>query len=85
MSSFGAPQANRAIRVLPPERGAFPLDHDGECKRLVTEYLACLRKNKNNNNEACRDLSRAYLECRMKHGLMKPDRMENLGFTDASR
>ncbi|KAI9172919.1 Cytochrome c oxidase assembly protein cox19 [Blastocladiella emersonii ATCC 22665] len=82
--SFGAPQALTNATVLPPERGAFPLDHDGECKQLVTEYLKCLKGNKG-NNATCKDLSKRYLECRMQRGLMAKDNMENLGFTDKSR
>ena len=30
----------------------------------MREYLACLKKHKNNNGE-CRELSKAYLQCRM--------------------
>lgn len=37
--AFGASR----IQTRPPERGVFPLDHDGECKdhmkvRLITYY-----------------------------------------------
>lgn len=37
----------------------------GECKAAKTEYMNCLSKSLGNNN-ACRTLSKAYLECRMK-------------------
>lgn len=36
----------------------------GECKDFMKEYVKCVRANKNNNG-ACRELSRAYLQCRM--------------------
>lgn len=62
--SFGRPPTFSSFQVLPPERGSFPLDHYGECKSFMQEYLACLRANKNNNG-ACRHHSKAYLACRM--------------------
>ncbi|KNE72171.1 hypothetical protein AMAG_16658 [Allomyces macrogynus ATCC 38327] len=82
--SFGAPQALSNITVLPPERGSFPLDHDGECKSIMKDYLACMRKSGGSSTK-CRDLSKKYLECRMERGLMAPDKMENLGFHDKTR
>lgn len=36
----------------------------GECKDFMLEYVKCLKENKNNNG-ACREKSRAYLQCRM--------------------
>ena len=27
----------------PPDKGSFPLDHDGECKPMKEQYMACLR------------------------------------------
>ncbi|CAG8478522.1 10065_t:CDS:2 [Ambispora gerdemannii] len=63
--SFGRPPNITTFSATPPERGSFPLDHEGECKKLVKEYLECLKQNKSDNG-ACRHLSKAYLECRMK-------------------
>lgn len=89
--SFGRPPTFTTL--LPPERGSFPLDHDGvcmltgECKDLVTDYLRCLKNHKNDNGQ-CRHLSKAYLECRMNKcvlansNLMERDDMDNLGFGD---
>jgi cytochrome c oxidase assembly protein subunit 19 len=48
----------------PPEKGVFPLDHDGECKPDMVSYLHCLKKN-NVDYLPCQDLSKAYLACRM--------------------
>ena len=59
-SPFGAGR----VEVKPPERGIFPLDHDAECKQYVTEFLNCLKKNKN-DHFYCRESSKAYLQCRM--------------------
>lgn len=72
--SFGRPPTFSNFQVLPPERGSFPLDHDGalvnltdagECTAAMREYLACLKAHQNNNG-ACRHLSKAYLACRME-------------------
>ncbi|RPA84668.1 hypothetical protein BJ508DRAFT_205769, partial [Ascobolus immersus RN42] len=48
-----------------PERGSFPLDHDGECKPVKERYLACLKKAKGTNQMDCRLLAKEYLKCRM--------------------
>ncbi|KAG1055400.1 hypothetical protein G6F46_007086 [Rhizopus delemar] len=67
-----------------PLLGSFPLDHDGECKAFIKEYIKCLKENKNNNG-LCRQFSKAYLQCRMDNGLMDRDDMKNLGFADLNR
>ena len=71
---------SKAPAPRPPLKGAFPLDHDGECRAQQTEYMACLT---NNGFVAtlCREQSRRYLECRMQHGLMSAEEMEKLGFS----
>ena len=78
MSSTGKAQAT------PPERGSFPLDHRGECKKTmkvsahsslasigaradtapVQLYMDCM-KQESYGPGACRELSKAYLQCRM--------------------
>jgi len=82
MSGFGSP-GGRAVSVKPspPERGSFPLDHDAECKHLISSYLRCLKTQSTpgQNNEECRKLAKGYLACRMDHNLMAKDSMENLG------
>ncbi|KAF2746481.1 hypothetical protein M011DRAFT_387815, partial [Sporormia fimetaria CBS 119925] len=65
-----------------PERGSFPLDHDGECKSIMVKYLSCIRSHRGSNDPECRNLSKAYLSCRMDHNLMAPDSFKNLGFAD---
>ncbi len=37
----------------PPDKGSFPLDHEGECKRFYLKYMLCLSKNEHRNSE-CR-------------------------------
>ncbi|KAI0387303.1 hypothetical protein F5Y04DRAFT_1967 [Hypomontagnella monticulosa] len=66
MSSFGSPGAGPyAGKPVPPQRGSFPLDHDGECKNVMTKYLSCIKKVKGVNDEECRNLAKSYLACRM--------------------
>ncbi|EEH45691.1 cytochrome c oxidase assembly protein COX19 [Paracoccidioides brasiliensis Pb18] len=78
--SFGSP-GGRSVnyKPKPPERGSFPLDHDGECKFIISSYLQCLKKGGGVNDETCRKLAKSYLSCRMDHNLMAPERFENLG------
>ncbi|EEA20627.1 Cytochrome c oxidase assembly protein cox19 [Talaromyces marneffei ATCC 18224] len=85
--SFGAPGGAAAnFKPTPPERGSFPLDHDGECKHLIQNYLKCLKSQGGVNNEDCRKLAKGYLGCRMDKNLMAPDEFKNLGleFKDKS-
>ena len=69
---------------LAPEKGVFPLDHFGECKRVMRAYLGCL-KSRGDDAARCRDLSKKYLECRMERELMAKQPLEELGFSDTSK
>ncbi|KAL5594539.1 hypothetical protein BROUX41_001465 [Berkeleyomyces rouxiae] len=85
MSSFGSPGGGKlTTKPTPPERGSFPLDHDGECKSIMKEYLGCLQNVRGMNDERCRQLAKGYLACRMDRNLMARDDFKNLGFTDAT-
>ena len=64
-----------------PEKGSFPLDHEGECKKPMLHYMICLRQHSNNNAE-CRSLAKDYLDCRMNHRLMIREDWNKLGFGD---
>ncbi|OCF33862.1 cytochrome c oxidase assembly protein COX19 [Kwoniella heveanensis BCC8398] len=81
MSSFGRPGFADSFKVTPPQRGSFPLDHDGECKSYMMAYMRCLKANANDNGR-CRLESKRYLECRMDNNLMQRDDMSNLGLGD---
>ncbi|PMD55991.1 cytochrome c oxidase assembly protein COX19 [Hyaloscypha bicolor E] len=83
MSGFGAP-GGRPVnsKPTPPERGSFPLDHDGECKDVMIGYLSCIKKSKGMNDDECRNLAKSYLGCRMDRNLMAKDEFKNLGFGD---
>ncbi|KAL3488112.1 hypothetical protein BJX62DRAFT_212507 [Aspergillus germanicus] len=78
--SFGGPGGGvTPVKPTPPERGSFPLDHDGECKHLIQNYLKCLKLQRGVNDEECRKLAKGYLACRMDKNLMAPDDFKNLG------
>ncbi|XP_068161980.1 cytochrome c oxidase assembly protein COX19 [Antennarius striatus] len=64
-----------------PDKGAFPLDHFGECKAFKEIFMTCL-KNNSFNSSKCRLQSKEYLECRMQHQLMTQEPLEKLGFKD---
>jgi cytochrome c oxidase assembly protein subunit 19 len=74
---FGA----KMFKGSPPEKGTFPLDHDGECKAPYLRYMVCLSDNKNSAS-ICRQETKDYLDCRMQRGLMLKDDWKNLGFKD---
>ncbi|KAK3496612.1 uncharacterized protein B0T23DRAFT_392958 [Neurospora hispaniola] len=82
MSTFGSPGALPTTKPTPPQRGSFPLDHDGECKHVMTTYLACIKRVKGVNEDECRSLAKAYLTCRMERNLMAKDDFKNLGFKE---
>ncbi|GAA5848270.1 hypothetical protein JCM8547_004464 [Rhodosporidiobolus lusitaniae] len=65
----------------PPERGSFPLDHDGECKEYMVRYLQCMKQAKQQSTD-CRHLSKEYLACRMDKNLMERTDWGALGFQD---
>lgn len=73
--------AQKSFKAKPPEKGSFPLDHDGECKGFMLQFMKCLRMN-DNDNAKCRQESMEYLGCRMDHGLMKRESWDHLGFGD---
>ncbi|KAG1872070.1 hypothetical protein C8R48DRAFT_770442 [Suillus tomentosus] len=80
--SFGRPPSiNVGFKTSPPDRGSFPLDHDGECKEQMMQYMACLRKN-SSESTTCRVMSKQYLDCRMTKGLMERDEWRNLGLVN---
>lgn len=66
----------------PPDKGAFPLDHDGECKNLMIKYLECLQKTKCETSH-CREISKEYLKCRMDNHLMAKEEWKKLGFDES--
>lgn len=79
MSSYKMSQ--KVLNPKAPDRGSFPLDHDGECREFMVRYMACLRSNEM-STQPCRQLSRDYLQCRMDKNLMAPEQWSKLGFAD---
>ncbi|KAK4143286.1 uncharacterized protein C8A04DRAFT_37648 [Dichotomopilus funicola] len=82
MSTFGSPGPLPSTKPVPPQRGSFPLDHDGECKHIMTAYIDCIKKVKGMNEDECRMLAKSYLGCRMDRNLMAKDSFKNLGFKE---
>jgi len=71
----------KSFKPTPPDKGSFPLDHDGECKRFFLKYMMCLNQSDGDNSQ-CRQPSKDYLECRMEKGLMAKEGWDSLGFSD---
>lgn len=74
----------KTFTPTPPEKGSFPLDHEGLCKKQMVKYMKCLQMNRNNNT-ACRDESKEYLACRMDHNLMAKEEWSKLGFNEVEK
>ncbi|MBN3275133.1 COX19 protein, partial [Polyodon spathula] len=72
---------NKVFKPRAPDKGAFPLDHFGECKNFKDKYMNCLREN-SYENSMCREQSKQYLECRMDRQLMTKEPLQKLGFKD---
>ncbi|XP_074648901.1 cytochrome c oxidase assembly protein COX19-like [Tubulanus polymorphus] len=78
--STGITFNQKRFQTKPPDKGSFPLDHDGECKLFMMKYMRCLRENEMQNS-SCREQSKDYLQCRMDRNLMKKEDFSKLGFT----
>jgi hypothetical protein len=76
LMAFGAA---RGYAPVPPEKGSFPLDHGGQCRPLMKGFLECLAENRA-AHARCATLSKAYLACRMQHGLMAVEDLDELGY-----
>ena len=70
----------QTTRAKAPDKGSFPLDHFEECKEKAVEYSECVTRHQN-LPKRCRNIQKAYIECRMDKGLMQKESLENLGFT----
>lgn len=79
MSSFTFSQ--KQFVPTPPEKGSFPLDHEGICREVMIKYMSCLIDNKNIASN-CKEQSKDYLGCRMNNGLMARESWSNLGFQE---
>eukprot|EP00035_Acanthoeca_spectabilis_P003922 m.96895 g.96895 ORF g.96895 m.96895 type:complete len:87 (+) comp12375_c0_seq8:113-373(+) len=78
---MGMPAAGgKQFQQTPPQKGSFPLDHEGECKPQKAAYMECLKQS-GNNARLCREVSKVYLECRMAKQLMAKEDLNKLGFS----
>lgn len=73
----------KSAQPKPPLKGAFPLDHDAECKPFQQRYMQCLADNEYVAT-MCREASQQYLECRMQKELMHREDVSKLGFDAAA-
>lgn len=71
----------KTFTPTPPDKGSFPLDHENVCKRVMLQYMGCLRRH-GDDNARCRPEAQAYLQCRMDHQLMAREEWSKLGFHD---
>ena len=72
---------NKRFTPVPPEKGSFPLDREGECKQFYAKYMLCMMESKNTAS-MCRQESKDYLKCRMDKGLMTRESWQKLGYGD---
>ncbi|XP_072029749.1 cytochrome c oxidase assembly protein COX19-like [Amphiura filiformis] len=77
----GAYNMQQRFNPSAPDRGSFPLDHEGECKKFKQLFMTCLAENKGRHNP-CRVQAKEYLECRMDKELMTREPLNKLGFSD---
>ncbi|XP_012272509.1 cytochrome c oxidase assembly protein COX19 [Orussus abietinus] len=80
MSSYTFSQ--KTFTPVPPEKGSFPLDHQGICKEIMMKYMRCLKESKN-KNKMCKNVAKEYLGCRMDNELMAREEWSKLGFVEA--
>ncbi|XP_044746763.1 cytochrome c oxidase assembly protein COX19 [Coccinella septempunctata] len=73
----------KVFTPVPPDKGSFPLDHEGVCKKSMIQYMRCLREN-GNDNSFCRESAKEYLDCRMRNDLMAKEDWSKLGFQDST-
>jgi cytochrome c oxidase assembly protein subunit 19 len=78
--SFNARKGGKNAQAKPPEKGAFPLDHGGECARAASEFMACLKQHAQ-RHAPCKALAKRYFECRMDRGLMAKEDLSTMGFS----
>jgi len=77
---FGAKQ----FKPTAPDKGSFPLDHEGECRQFYVKYMICLN-NTDFDASKCRQESKDYLGCRMEKGLMEKETWKRLGYQDLDK
>lgn len=71
----------RIFQPKPPIQGVFPLDHEGECKGEMLEYMLCMSREKQDSSK-CRNQCKEYLNCRMNKNLMEKRDLKTFGFLD---
>lgn len=74
----------KVFKPQPPDKGSFPLDHEGECKQNMTIFMKCMENN-NRDSSKCRLEAKDYLDCRMQKELMAKEEWARLGYGDLTQ
>ncbi|EDO07225.1 Cytochrome c oxidase assembly protein COX19 domain protein [Babesia bovis T2Bo] len=69
------------LTAIPPDRGSFPLDHEGLCKDVSERYLRCVKQLRGNAFD-CRSLAAEYMKCRIENNLLVEEPLSNFGFRE---
>ncbi|NXK21847.1 COX19 protein, partial [Arenaria interpres] len=74
---------SKSFKPRPPDKGAFPLDHFGECSAFKERFMECLRDS-GYESGACRQRAMAGKgnPQRRRSQLMANEPLEKLGFKD---
>lgn len=71
----------KIFQPKPPIQGSFPLDHEGECKQQMLDYMLCITQSKSDNSK-CKILAKDYLKCRMDNNLMEKRDLDLFGYKE---
>ncbi|VDN41516.1 unnamed protein product [Dibothriocephalus latus] len=69
------------LKVNPPEKGSFPLDHQGICQSMRDVWITCMKESAWDSSK-CRAEAASYLRCRMENNLMGQEEIQRLGFNE---
>ncbi|VDL85909.1 unnamed protein product [Schistocephalus solidus] len=72
---------HQRLTVNPPEKGSFPLDHQGLCQSMRDGWISCMKESGWDSSK-CRTEAAAYLRCRMENNLMDQEEIQRLGFNE---
>lgn len=73
----------KIFQPKPPIQGSFPLDHEGECKQQMLDYILCMSQAKSDNSK-CKHLAKEYLKCRMENNLMDKRDLDTFGYQEGT-
>lgn len=81
--SFGRPGSFSDLVNAPPDRGSFPLDHDGAQRIHGVSFTRFAEADTLRSTGECREQMKAYLECLKKNGATStPCRVMNKNYLE---